>query len=213
MFNSLEEAMNIADEQKNRKNDGGVPVFFKKAVSYKDKNGDVDWRDEIWVKIFNKGDPKNIMERNKRDEDEKRWPDHWRAYLDNEEPDIDGIPLTDFPNITPAERERCKALHIRSVEDLADYPDGQLQNLGGRGHTLKNKAKEFIEYKEGTLVQNLQDRIAELEKQLNESNSTGNGSKRRSGNKSTKSVNTDEGKSGSSRKSISAFRDDSKTAG
>lgn len=193
MFGSLEEAMELADAKKQRENDGGVPVFYKKAVSFKDSRGNVDWRDEIWVKIFNKGDPKNIMERGKRDEDEKRWPAHWKAFLDNEEPDIDGIPLSDFPNITPAEREKCKALHIRSVEELANYPDGQLTNLGGRGHTLKNKAKEFIEFKEGTLVQSLQDRIAELEKQLNESNSTGNRSKRRARSKSTKSNDADEG--------------------
>lgn len=200
MFNSLQEAIDLANEKKG--NDGGVPVFFKKAVSFKDAEGNVDWRDEIWVKIFNKGDPKNIMERNKRDEDEKRWPDHWRAFLADEEPDIDGIPLADFPHITPAERQRCKGLHIRSVEDLANYPDGQIKDLGGRGHLLQKKAKEFIEYKEGTLVKDLQDRIAELEK-LVESNSTSNDSKRSAGNKPAKPRKPSKRKSKPGGKSVS----------
>lgn len=207
MFNSLEDAVKFADEQKNRANDGGVPVFFKKAVAFKDKHGNVDYRDEIWVKIFNKGDPKNIMERNKRPEDEKRWPEHWRAYLEDEEPDIDGIPLSDFPNITPAERMKCKALHIRSVEDLVNYPDAQINDLGGRGHLLKKKAKEFIEYKEGTLVKSLEERIKELEK-LVESNSTGDNSKRRTRNKSAKSGKRDEGGSRPRGESVSDTRDD-----
>ena len=202
MFDSLQQAMDLADQQKQRGNDGGVPVFFKKAVSFKDAEGNVDWRDEIWVKIFNKGDPKNVMERNKRDEDEQRWPDHWKAFLANEEPDIKGIPLSDFPNITPAERQKCKALHIHSVEDLAEYPDNIITNLGGRGQLLKKKAKEFIEYKEGTLVKDLQDRIAELEK-LVESNSSSNDSKRGAGNKSRKSVKSSKRKSKPARKSVS----------
>ena len=212
MFNSLQEAVEFADSSKNKENDGGVPVFYKKAVAFRDGT-EVDWKDEIWVKIFNKGDSKNIMERAMRNEDKERWPKHWQAYLNNEEPDIDGTPLAEFPNITPAEREKCKHLKLLSVEDLANYPDGQIQDLGSRGHALQKAAREFLDYKEGTTVKNLEARIAELEKMLNESNSTSDDSKRGAGNKPAKTVKSNKGRTRSKRKSVPASRDDSQEAG
>jgi hypothetical protein len=166
MFDSLQDAIDLGNAKKQRENDGGVPVFYKKAVAYRTPKGDVDWQDEIWVTIHNKGDTKNIMERNKRDEDETRWPEHWRAFLANEEPDIDGIPLDEFPQITPAERERCKRLHLRSVEDLANYPDGQIKDLGGRGHALQKAAREYVDYRAGESITDLKQRISEVTKGL-----------------------------------------------
>jgi hypothetical protein len=167
MFDSLQDAVNFANDTKKRSNDGGVPRFYKKAVA-KRKGEAVDWEDEIWVEIFNKGDPKNIMERPMREEDKKRWPEFWKAYQDNEEPDIDGIPLDEFPQITPAEREKCKRLHLRSVEDLANYPDAQIQDLGGRGHALQKAAREYIDYRKGESITDLKDEIAQLRKELAE---------------------------------------------
>ena len=172
MFSSLQEAIDLGNSKKTRENDGGVPVFFKKAVA-KRVGEDVEWVDEIWVKIFNKGDPKNVIESGMREEYKTRWPDHWKAFMDDVEPDINGIPLDDFPKMTPAERARCKSLKLRSVEDLANYPDGQIKDLGGRGHALQRAAKEFIDYKAGESFTDLKQEIAELKKELKRvSNST-----------------------------------------
>ena len=207
MFENLQDAIDFADQEKSRKNDGGVPLFFEKAVAKKGKDGTVDYVDETWVKILNRGDPKNIMERNKRPEDEKRWPEHWKAYLEQREPPVDGIPLEHFPMLTPAERMKCKHLHLRSVEDVLNYPDAQIEDLGGRGHLIKKKAAEFIEFTEGNEVKELKARIAELEKLIHESNSTGDDSKRGSGNKSTKTKRSDKGRAGSSGESVSDLGD------
>jgi hypothetical protein len=195
MFNSLEEAVALGNQKK--QNDGGVPVFELRAMPIENKRSkEVEYEDVVWVTIFNKGDPKNIIERPLRDADKERWPDHWEAYKKNEEPPIDGIPLEDFPQITPAERMRCKQLHIRTVEDLCDLPDSQLDSLGGRGRALTKAAREYVAYREGIRVSDLQDQmkekddqIASLEKRLKElesGNSTRSTTKRRAGNKSTK---------------------------
>ena len=195
MFGSLEEAVALGD--KKQQNDGGVPVFELRAVPKENKRSkEVEYEDVVWVTIFNKGDPKNIIERPIREADKERWPDHWEAYQENEEPPINGIPLEDFPQITPAERMRCKQLHIRTVEDLCDLPDSQLDSLGGRGRALTKAAREYVAYREGIRVSDLQDQmkekddqIASLEKRLKElesGNSTRSNTKRRAGNKSTK---------------------------
>jgi hypothetical protein len=213
MFNSLEEAVALGD--KKQQNDGGVPVFELRAMPIENKRSkEVQYEDVVWVTIFNKGDPKNIIERPLRDADKERWPDHWEAYKKNEEPPIDGIPLEDFPQITPAERMRCKQLHIRTVEDLCDLPDSQLDSLGGRGRALTKAAREYVAYREGIKVSDLQDemkekdeQIASLEKRLEElesGNSTRSTTKRRAGNKSTKASKRNSRGTRSSRKGVSA---------
>jgi hypothetical protein len=194
MFDSLQEAIDLADGKRN--NDGGVPLFYNTATAYR-KGEDVEYIDEVWVKIFNKGDPKNIMERPLREEDKKRWPEHWKAFLANEDPEIDGIPLSDFPKMTPAERARCKQLHLLSVEDLVNYPDGQIKDLGSRGHELQRAAKEFLEYKSGASVQELKDEIEELKRKLaSVTDSIKDDSKRSSGSKSSKASVSDDSGSG-----------------
>lgn len=207
MFESLQQAVDFANEEKSRKNDGGVPRFFVKAVAVR-KGEDVEWEDQIWVEIFNKGDPKNVMERNKRPEDEKRWPNFWKAFQEDREPDIDGIPLEEFPQITPAERERCKRLKLRSVEDLAEYPDGQIKDLGGRGHALKKAAQEFVDYRAGESITDLKARIAKLEKELKSGNSTTSNTKRGSGSKSSEAGSGNKRRTRSGRASVPDIGDD-----
>ena len=123
--------------------------------------------------IINKGDPKSIIERPKRDQDEKRWPEHWKAFIEGTEAPIGGIPLKEFPMLTPADIATCHRYHIRTVEDLADYPDVQLKNIGSRGTSLKQKAVQFLEYRKGPdidalnkTISGLNQRIDELEKKV-----------------------------------------------
>jgi hypothetical protein len=221
MFNSLDEAIQLGD--KKNETDGGVPVFELRAVPIVNKRKkEVEYEDVVWVTIFNKGDPKNIIERPMREHDKERWPKHWQAYLENKEPPIDGIPLEDFPQITPAERLRCKNLKIRSVEDLCNLPDAQLEQLGGRGHSLQKAAREYVAYREGVQVSDLMeqmeekdDQIADLQKRLEElerGNSTASNTKRGTGNKSSKAKRSNGRGSGSGGKGVSDSEDSGEEA-
>jgi len=148
---------------KNKPNDGGRPLFYLHPVEVK-KDGETFAEDAVWVKIFNIGDDKNIIERPKRDEDETRWPDHWKAYVENSEPPVDGTPIQAWPYLTPADVLNLKKIHVRSVEEIVGLPDNQLKKLGaGRGRKIHNEAKTYLEYKD---VKDLRARIAELEKKL-----------------------------------------------
>ena len=68
--------------------------------------------------------------------------------------------------MSPADIANCHRYHIRTVEDLSVYPDGQLRNLGGRGVSLKNEAVKYLEYRSGPDIEALNKRIDELEKKL-----------------------------------------------
>lgn len=212
MFASLEEAVALGNNK--NKDDGGVPVFELRAMPIENKRSkEVKYEDVVWVTIFNKGDPKNIIERPMREADKERWPQHWAAYLANEEPPINGIPLEDFPQITPAERMRCKQLHIRTVEDLVALPDSQLESLGGRGRALQKGAREYIAYREGIQITDLEDENKELKEQmkalekrleeLESGNSTTGNTKRRAGNKPAKAKRSNSRRAGSSGKGVS----------
>lgn len=181
MFESIDEAITFG---KQKQNDGGLPFFRWEAIE--DKDG--KFVDVVYVMIINKGDSKTIIEREKRPEDETRWPAHWKAFVEGSEAPLEGIPLKDFPAMTPADIATCQRYHVRTVEDLAVYPDGQLKNLGGRGTSLKRKAAQFLEYRQGPDVDELKQRIEELEKLVGDNIKSV--SKRATGNRVSKSGNT-----------------------
>ena len=159
MFDSLDDAINFAKDTK----DGGIPLFRYEAVEVKHSDP-VKHVDVVMVTIMNKGDPKSVIEREKRPEDEKRWPDQWKAFKEGTEAPLKGVPLKEFPALTPADIATCHRYHIRTVEDLADYPDVQLKNLGSRATSLKQRAAQFIEYRQGPDVAELKAQIERLEK-------------------------------------------------
>ena len=181
MFNSIDEAIKFAQD----KNDGGIPLFAHGAVEVPHSDP-VKYKDVITVTIINKGDSKSIIERYKRPEDETRWPQYWKAFCDGSEVPLDGIPIKEFPMLTPADIATCQQYHIRTVEDLANYPDGQLKNIGSRGTSLKKYAREFLEYRKGPDIQAMKERIDQLEKQIG--NNQGNMSKRVAGDGVSKPI-------------------------
>lgn len=158
MFNSIDEAIAFAKD----KNDGGIPIFEHRAIEVVHSDP-IAYEDYVHVTIINKGDPKSIIERPKRKEDEERWPAHWKAFVEGTEAPLEGTPLKEFPALSPAEIATCMRYHIRTVEDLADYPDVQLKNIGSRGTSLKQKAIAFLDYRSGN-TDELLARIKELEK-------------------------------------------------
>jgi hypothetical protein len=161
MFDNIQDAIDFAKD----KNDGGIPLFRYEAVEVPNSDP-VAYEDTVMVSIVNKGDPKSIIERPKRPEDEKRWPEHWKAFVEGTEAPLEGIPLKEFPMLTPADIATCQRYHVRTVEDLADYPDVQLKNLGSRGTSMKKEAAKFLEYRKGPDIDALKQRIEELEKQV-----------------------------------------------
>ena len=181
MFDSIDDAINFGEQ---KQNDGGLPLF--KWVSREVPHSDpVAYEDVVEVTIINKGDSTSIIVSNMREEYKTRWPAYWKAFMEGSDAPLEGISLKDFPAMTPADIATCQRYHIRTVEDLAVYPDGQLKNLGGRGTSLKRKAVQFLEYRQGPDVNELKQRIEELEKLVGDNNKSV--SKRATGNRVSKS--------------------------
>ncbi|WP_448206489.1 hypothetical protein [Azospirillum sp. sgz302134] len=83
----------------------------------------------------------------KRDEGSPFYDAFKRAYdawKEGQEPPVDGTPLAAATCFTPAEVKQAQAAGVRSIEDLAAFPDGQLGRLGMGGRKLKDKAAAWL---------------------------------------------------------------------
>lgn len=150
--------------------DGAVPIFEVRAVRVLNKTTEEwEFEDQEWIKIFNPADPKTVIEEPVQERHKKRFRKAYDAWRAGKEEPVDGIPIKEFPSASPAEIATLKRLNIHTVEALAELADAQCQNIA-RGHTLKRKAAEFLEFRKtqgyDTEKQELRDRLAQLEKQL-----------------------------------------------
>jgi hypothetical protein len=84
------------------------------------------------------------------------------------------MPVEQWPQITRAQAMTLKAMHVHTVESLAEVHDGHIDKLGQNGRELRTKAKAFLELAKDTAAaqahaaenQALKDQIAELQRQF-----------------------------------------------
>ena len=155
MFDSIDDAINFG---KQKQNDGGLPFFRWESVLNKKTD---EYEDVPFVMIINKGDPKSILDEPVLESHKTRWPEYWKAFMEGNEAPLEGIPLKEWPECTPAFIANCHRHHIRTVEDMSVYPDSQLKNLGGLSVSMKKKACKYLEYRQGPDVEELKQHIAE----------------------------------------------------
>lgn len=74
--------------------------------------------------------------------DPERWPMQWQAFESQSETQVQGVPITEWAPITKSQAMELKALHIHTVEHLAELPDHALNWLGSR--ELREQARAFL---------------------------------------------------------------------
>lgn len=137
------------------------------------------------------GDKNTVLEKQVTPDEIKRWrsqdfphlnhlPAAYDAWKDGQEAPTNGIPLEQWPNISPSQIQQAKALNIRTVEDFANLSEQGLQEYGIGGQTLKNKARAYLDAASGSgkiaeqmhamqaQIAALQDREAQKDKLLKE---------------------------------------------
>lgn len=76
--------------------------------------------------------------------DKQRFPLHLDAFEKRVEAPTEGMPLSEWPQITRTEAEELTFLHVKTVEQLASMKDSNLQNFRG-GYGLRDKAVKWLE--------------------------------------------------------------------
>lgn len=128
-----------------------------------------------WVSWQKKGNP-NSGGRDKVRRLQKHEPAIWEAikpyyeaWKKNEEAPIDGTPLEVWPLVNKQMAKSLKMNGFRSVEDLAQATDADLERIGMMSGVLREKARQYVADKKDISALAKRDaRIEELEKKLEE---------------------------------------------
>jgi hypothetical protein len=81
--------------------------------------------------------------------DPHRFPRQWEAFLAQAEQVPDGTPIEQWPPLTRARVMELKAMHIHTVEQLAQLPDQTAQNIGLGWRQERELAQKWLEQATG----------------------------------------------------------------
>ena len=101
--------------------------------------------------------------------DKSRFRPNYDAFLKRVEPPMEGMPLTEWPQIARSQVELLSYLGVKTVEQLITVSDANISQLMG-GQRLKNKAKEWLELAgaENVIAERdeLKSQVAQMQEQL-----------------------------------------------
>jgi hypothetical protein len=155
--------------------------FFSDAIELKaesEKQGRPVYKDVPFIRIVVPGDVNNIIERKANDQDKLKFPKAWARFEASEAEGQEGTPLEQWPQMSRSMVKECKYFEIHTVEQLANLSDINVSKMGMGYMDLRNKAKAYLVAAAGTAGetaqaaenQRLKDMIADLQRQMNESN-------------------------------------------
>lgn len=171
--------MYAEDWQSQEEGDHVIPSFYPRAVPNKrksDEEGRAVYDEVDYVKILVPGDNKNMIDRRVKEEDKRRWPQRWKEYQEKRDPQLSGTPLKEWPYLTTSRVAELENINIFTVEQLASLSDDHLPKLGPGARDLVKRAGQFLQGDDSTVKelradnQALQDRVQELEAQLETAN-------------------------------------------
>lgn len=128
------------DDLKRQPSRNIIPRFFTETVGIADGG----FKEIEMVELLVPGDPKSAPICKVRDEIIKRFPIQYRAWKSGLAQASTGTPV-ELVVGTGSLMHHLKALHIHTVEALADLTDGQLPQLGTGARAMRDRAKKVLE--------------------------------------------------------------------
>lgn len=141
--------------------------FYLRAVMNRHKSADAGrpiFDEEVYCRVITPGDKNTILDVPANSHYIGRFPKQYEAYKQHATVAQTGTPLEVWPQMTVGMVAELKAMHIHTVEALADLPDNLAQKIMG-SHELRRKARAFLEAAKGEAENN---RVIEQEKTISE---------------------------------------------
>lgn len=95
-----------------------------------------------------------IREKGRKDEIPRSWYEgfsaSYKSWKDGEEAPVSGTPIKGWPVLSPAAQKDLIHAGIRTVEDLANLPDGDVGMIGTGAIAYKQKAVAWLAAANGT---------------------------------------------------------------
>ncbi len=95
------------------------------------------------IKVFHPGEPLNVPERPVIENDKHRFRAQWDAYKEGKDQKVEGTPLSVLFPHNPEIIKTLEAVHISTVQQLANISDTATQNMMF-GFNLRDKAKQYL---------------------------------------------------------------------
>ena len=142
--------------------------FYIEAVKNNNKSREAGrdiFDDKVFILILCPGQMKGETRRPMQDKDKLEYPQAWADFQNgNKEPTVSGTPI-EYLGISPSRAKELRAVHIFTVEQMADCPDTAAKSVGMDFHTLKNRAAALVS-KTSPEVADLRQQVAELTAKL-----------------------------------------------
>lgn len=126
--------------------------FYVKAVQNKQKSDEAGrpiFEDKEYIKIFIPGDKNTVIDEPLNDIYKRRFKERYdRWQREQETGKMEGTPLEAVTWLTASQVAEFKALHVHTVEQLAEIADGHGYQIMGI-QEIKRRAKAFIEAAQG----------------------------------------------------------------
>lgn len=145
-----------------------VVRFFKEVmldVEASKEAGHKKFRDAVMIQIMVPGDRRQIVVREVREDDKQRFGEKYEKFMANEQVEVDGYPISQWPAVTRAQAEELKYLGFHTVENLAETSEAVMSKYPGL-REISRRASAFITAQnESAPVEKLQTQIDDLAKQ------------------------------------------------
>ena len=125
--------------------------FLLKAVENKPKSeklGRVIFEDKLHTEVLMPGG--DIVVRKFQEADKYKFPKAWEAWERDQSAPVDGTPLEEWPQITPAAVSTLKANNVFTVEGLVALSDAHCERIGPVAYMFRQKALDYMKRAEGT---------------------------------------------------------------
>lgn len=101
---------------------------------------------EVFIEIIAPGQDKGVTHREAKEEDTRRWPNQWNAFISGQEQVVDGTPLETCAFLDQGQVNVLRSINVRTLEQLADLDDVGLQKIGMGARDMQRQAKYFLQY-------------------------------------------------------------------
>lgn len=130
----------------------------------------VEWCE--WVKVGGNGAVTNEKV-SRLEKDQILWPvirGAYESWKKGQEEPVSGTALAAWAGVNAAQADRLKLMHIRTVEDIAQLTDADLEKIGMGARAMREKARAFVANKQGSakIEEALADRDATIANQAAE---------------------------------------------
>lgn len=120
--------------------------------------------DTLYVEIRKPGDRNLVINRKATDQDKFRFAQTFKAFETGEQEPLEGMPLSHWPQISPAQVSQLKINGIKTLEQFIELPGHQAEGLGRGISELQNKALKYMEAANGPGA--VSEKMSKLEEQI-----------------------------------------------